>query len=367
MLVARPVERADLESLLEISRYVNVASMRAERAKNELTIEQSIRTLAGALAWQQGLMMLAADIHTEVDEPAELAGQIKLQVGWGGYWQKKSHDRLFNLPGLATWAQHAYLTYQPNPEDEFALELAGLAVMPKHRGKNVARLLTQAWASFVLLHEQELRRRIGTITYLCANVLTADAAGKYPFYEQVVKPLFGGLDYDTVDAHRYARSNARSPILDEFLDARGDQPRASILCHLLSDDLRQDLGKVRDQSIGCQKNLERLGFTRTDKFDVLDGGQYFESTLARLDKATPRRTLAVRPVPEWELRTDAALLTLSLAGRSMSEFRCIQTRGEIQADEVRLGRATCATLGLEADASAVVLLDQTPCHRPQIP
>ena len=41
--------------------------------------------------------------------------------------------------------------------------------------------------------------------------------------------------------------------------------------------------------MGCARNLEQLGFCRTDKYDVLDGGQYFENTIARLDATLKRR------------------------------------------------------------------------------
>jgi arginine/ornithine N-succinyltransferase beta subunit len=362
LLLARPVSRPDLSSMLEIASHVNIASMRAERAKNELAIEQSIRTLAGNLAWQQGLLLLAADLFMQDGGPGELAGNIKLQVGWGGYWKKRSQDRIFALPGLQTWATHEHLAYQPNAHDEFSLELAGLSVLPRHRGKKVARFLTQSWALFVLLYQEELRRRIGKIAYLCANVLTADADGKYPFYEQVVRPLFGGLEYDTVDAYRYARCNARSPILDEFLDARGDQPRASIPCYLLSESLRHDLGKVRDQSIGCQKNLERLGFSRTDKFDVLDGGQYFESSMQRLEETITRRLLGVRCVPENQIGRNAAIFTLAAANRPMPDFRCAQARGVVRGDELWLGEDVFDALELRRQDTVVVLNASASCQ-----
>ena len=222
--------------------------MRGEEEKNQLSIEQSIRTLAGDLAWQQGLLLLSADLFPQDGGTCELAGNVRLQAGWGGCWKKKTHARLFNFPGLRTWAEHESLTYQPNSDDEYTLEFAGLAVAPHHQGKKVSRFLAEAWALFVLLHQEELRRRIGTIASLYANLLTADAEGKYPFYEYVVRRLLGNLDYDTVDGFRYARCNARCPFLDEFLDQRGDQPRASIPCHLLPDDIRANLGKVREQT-----------------------------------------------------------------------------------------------------------------------
>jgi arginine/ornithine N-succinyltransferase beta subunit len=357
-LVARPAARADLAGMMEIAGSVNLASMRGEEEKNRLAIEQSARTLGGALPWQQGLLLLGADLFPAGGGPAELAGNVKLQVGWGGCWKKTRHARLFNFPGLQTWAEHEYLTYQPNDPDEYTLELAGLSVLPRHRGKSVARFLSEAWALFVLLYRDELRRQVGTIASLFANVLTADAGGRYPFYEQVVRPLFGGLDYDTVDAYRYARCDARSPILDEFLDARGEQPRARILCQLLPDALRQGLGQVRDQSVGCQRNLERLGFSRTDKYDVLDGGQYFETTLDRLDRTTQRREYPVRCVREDEFSPDSPMLTVAPAGRPMQSFRCARTACGARRDELLLGQEVYETLRLGRHERVVALTAQ---------
>lgn len=355
-LVARPAGQPDLEPMLEIARHINVASMRGEKEKNQLSIEQSIRTLAGELAWQQGLLLMAADLFPLNGGPCELAGNIKLQVGWGGHWQKRKYDRLFNFPGLQTWAAHEYLTYQPNPHDEYTLELAGLSVLPSHRGKKIARFLTQAWALFILSYQDELQRRIGKIAHLYANVLTADADGKYPFYEQAVRRLFGNLDYDTVDAYRYARCGARSPILDELLDARGDQPRASIPTHLLPEEIRHNLGKVRDQSVGCQKNLERLGFCPVEKYDVLDGGQYFENTLAKLDRMVERREYAVRCVREGEIQPGAPRLTLAPVGRPMSYFRCLRGHCRIEGDELLLAEDVYDALEMRHHESVVALL-----------
>src|SRR5258707_1025938 len=81
-LVARPAARTDLASIMQIASHVNLASMRSEKAKNQVGIEQSIRTLAGDLAWQQGLLFLAADLFPLGGGPRELAGNVKLQVGW---------------------------------------------------------------------------------------------------------------------------------------------------------------------------------------------------------------------------------------------------------------------------------------------
>lgn len=354
-LVARPAAPADLSGMMEIAGSVNLASMRAEEAKNRLALEQSARTLAGALPWQQGLLLLGADLFPAGGGPAELAGNVKLQVGWGGCWKKTRHARLFNFPGLQTWAEHEYLTYQPNDPDEYTLELAGLSVLPRHRGKSVARFLSDAWALFVLLYREDLRRQIGSIVSLYANVLTADVAGQYPFYEQVVRPLFGGLDYDTVDAYRYARCGARSPILDEFLDARGEQPRARILCQLLPEALRQGLGQVRDQSVGCRKNLERLGFARTDKYDVLDGGQYFETTPDRLDRTLARQEYTVRCVRDSELFSEAPVLTVAPAGRPMPSFCCARVAAWVRGDELFLDHEVCEALRLGRHERVVAL------------
>ena len=227
--------------------------------------------------------------------------------------------------------------------------------MPSHQGKKISRFLTQTWALFVLQYQEELRQRIGKIAYLYANLLTADADGKYPFFERVVKHLFGGMDYDTLDSLRYSHSNSRSPILDEFLDAKGDKPRVSILYHLLPEEIRDNLGKVRDQTIGCQKNLERLGFGRVEKYDALDGGQFFENTISRLDHTVERRRFVVRRVEEGAMPADAPLLTVSTAARPMSYFRCARFPCRIEGDELLLGDEAYHTLLLRHHEPVVAL------------
>jgi arginine/ornithine N-succinyltransferase beta subunit len=359
LLVARPAARSDLASMREIAGHVNLASLRGETEKVRVAIEQSIRTLTGDLPWQQGLLLLASDLFPADGGPCEAAGSVRLQVGWGGYWKKGKHDRFFNFPGLQTWAEHEYLTYQPNAHDEYALEFAGLSVLPRHQGKKLSRFLTQAWVLFALLHRDELRLRVGTIAYLYANLLTADAEGKYPFYEAVVRRLFGGLDYDTVDAYRYARSGARSPILDEFLDERGGKPRAALLYHLLPEELRHNLGRVREQTVGCQRGLERFGFCRVDKYDVLDGGQYFENTFAGLDRAAGRREYLARRVADDRLGPDAAYRTVAPAARPMASFAAARARCRVEGDELLLGAEAYNALAMQ-HREPVAVLDDAP-------
>jgi arginine/ornithine N-succinyltransferase beta subunit len=190
---------------------------------------------------------------------------------------------------------------------------------------------------------------------LYANLLTADDAGQYPFYEQIVRRLFGNLDYDTVDAYRYARCNGRSPILDEFLDARGDQPRANIPCHLLPEPIRENLGKVREQTIGCQKNLERFGFARVDKYDVLDGGQYFENTFAKLERSVVRREYLVRRVRASEIHPDAPRRTIAPIGRPLPYFCCARVRCQIDGEELLLDEETYDELLMRNHEPVVVL------------
>ena len=89
-LVARPAAPADLKPLTEIVGHVNLASMRGDLEKTQMYIDQSLRTLAGELAWQQGLLLLAADVVPLDGGDKELAGTVRLQVGWGGCWQTQA-------------------------------------------------------------------------------------------------------------------------------------------------------------------------------------------------------------------------------------------------------------------------------------
>src|SRR4051812_5062202 len=55
LLVARPAARADVGALSGLAGHVNLASMRGGEERNRAVIEQSARTLAGTLPWEQGL------------------------------------------------------------------------------------------------------------------------------------------------------------------------------------------------------------------------------------------------------------------------------------------------------------------------
>ena len=375
-VIVRPVVPADLDSIVEIVEDVDLASMRKDPDMNSNFIRMSMETLAGKLTWRQGLLFLALEMAPTrtSDHPYErstgkaalgdrtaVVGTTRLQIGWGGCWKVKPESRHVKIQGKSVWANHQYLVYQPNERDQYALEFAGTSVHKQHQGKRLSKVLTQARVLFILLHQSRMEENIkGDIAYLYANLLTTDKEGKYPFFERIVKPLFGGLDYDTMDNSRYdARSDARSPILDEFLDQRGDNTRANIPHHLLPGDILENLGRVRRKTKPAEKNLLNFGFEKADKYDVLDGGRYYENNIATLEDLAHRTTYTVERTSDQDIPADSPRLTFAPLQRSMKDFWCARAQVRVEKNRLLISDDLYVRLNIQ-NHERVIALDEPP-------
>ena len=97
-----------------------------------------------------------------------------------------------------------------------------------------------------------------------------------------------------------------------------------------------------------------------EKYDVLDGGQYFENSITRLDRSVERQEYRVRRVRESEIRPDAPRVTLATANRPMPYFRCVRVRCRMEGDELSLGEEAYDELLLRHHERVAVLTATTP-------
>lgn len=339
-LVARPAREADDEvrTLVDIAATVNMGATRAEPSQVRLMVQLCRDTLTGSIPWDQGLLYLATEYHGAPGEAPRLAGSSKLQFPLHDKWRVDKRKRVGQKKHVS---ECEMLVFDATPAD--ALEMAGNAVLPEMRGVGVGSFHVAARLLFVSMFPLP-------ITHLFANLLTTDIGGKYPFFEEVVSPLLGGMDYDQADQLRYEDTGLIAQLLGNTWD---HQPPVQFPLHILPKRLRDRLGEVRHITRRAQTSIERYGFRPTDKLDLLDGGQYFELPIEALHRRPLFRELT--PVP-GEVRPGDRYLTFAPLNRSVERFCCVRCRARIDDLLLHIPLEVYKLLELRADSLVKVIL-----------
>jgi arginine/ornithine N-succinyltransferase beta subunit len=119
--------------------------------------------------------------------------------------------------------------------------------------------------------------------------------------------------------------------------------------------IRDTFGSIRPQSLPAAKALQKYGFTACDKYDLLDGGQYMETSIASLRATAQTKTFYVEKASGSDPGDDRRPAVFS-PKRAMPQF--VAAWGNANADGQRLliDPALFQTLNLDAGEPAEVLL-----------
>lgn len=279
--VARVAKENDIPALVGLAQETDVGNIKADAALIAREIEMSHRTLQGDVPWKQGMLFLVTDYYDGRHAPF-VVGQAKIRWAFGSCWLKVPRTRIWE----ETRSMHHALVY--HSERSAALEFAGNAVSEKHQSQGIGSFQIKTRILFVLLHD------LPGVTKIFADLLTTDFKGRYPFYEEIVRPLLADLDYDEADRLRYEARGGQVRFFDHHLGATpdGSQPACELMIHALPAHIRKNLGSVRSKTLAAAHALEKYGFTPCDRYDLLDGGQYVETSIDSLRSTIHTTTLA---------------------------------------------------------------------------
>ncbi|MBS0163850.1 MAG: arginine N-succinyltransferase [Nitrospira sp.] len=366
-MVCEPASAEMVDELRVIAEQVRLPSQPPEKARLLALTERSGLTIAGELAWSQGVLYLAAR-RPSSDEKSRLevvgTGQITVTAGEGGYWRKKRIARSPRRPGSeASVIFQEFLVFQRRTERDFSFELAGNSVRRDQRSQRVGRFMTESRVLFLKLYGSAILKTFGLAEErnltVYANLLPPRINDYYPFFESIVRPLIDNMPYEDADRSRYAGLT----VLEDLLSSTGARdmfPDTMVPLPLLSEDLRRAIGTVRDETRPAQAALERFGFRRSDKFDTLDAGQFFEIELSQLVRVAETHELtAVRGTRRsLSASPEAFYATLAPAKRNMSEFASIRALVRVGArspDQVEVDEAAGNAIGLGLRESVLML------------
>jgi len=315
VLVCRPAVESDVDRLIEIAQEVNLGNTRPDEKSILEQIAICKNTLTGNISWEQGILYLATEITSD-QGGREVVGSCKLQKMVEGCWAKVTHQRVARMASegrrRAEYDQLAYDSSKMN-----ALEFSGTAVLQAYRNQGIGTFHVQARLLFLLTHV------VPGVKYLYADLLTDSLDNTFPFYETIVRPLIGrDIDYDRADTLRYYDIQFFEALLGKVGDS---DPPVQIPLHVLPPDIRRGLGKVRDQTMPAKRVLTKYGFRETQKFDLLDGGQYMEVQLDELRRSNFDQELTAKRSPHTVAEADPTVAFTPL-GRSPSDFFAVRAQ-----------------------------------------
>jgi len=337
--IARP---GDIPALLRLARETDIGSIRADHERTAHEVEICHQTLQGKIPWEQGMLFLVTDCYREGYPPA-LVGQAKIRWAFDACWLMTSG--LGQLAGKTT--RHDVLVY--HSERSGALEFAGNAVLESHQSQGIGGFQTKARVLFLVLFD------LPGVSKIFADFLTPDVDGRYPFYEEIVRSLLGNRDYDEVDAHRHEARGRRVAFFELHLGRTDDQPACEILLHTLPAHIRNTFGSIRPQSLPAAKALQRYGFTACNKYDLLDGGQYMETSIASL-RATARTKTCYVEKASRSGPVDNRQRAVFAPKRAMPQFVAVWGNANTDGHRLLIDPELFQTLKLNAGEPVAVLL-----------
>jgi arginine/ornithine N-succinyltransferase beta subunit len=343
ILLTRPAQPEDLESLLEIAKEVNLANTRADPEAILRQIDISEKTLANAVSWDQGLLLLSTRLYDHENQSC-VVGNCKLQMMVDACWIKVPRQRVGRMPARPRFrVEYDVLRYSSSKSA--AMELSGNAVLQKYWGLGIGKFQIQARLLFLLTHE------IPSVACLEADLLTRSVRKTFPFYERVVRAMVGNLEYDDADVLRYTDIG----FFESLLGPVGGEPAMHIPLHSLELEILEALGTVREQTKAVQAVLHSYGFRKSNKYDLLDGGQYYETGIDDFKRASFDRDLLARKATH----VDEAwpMVATCPSKRPPAEFVALKCRANIDGNSLYLPENIFTYLDVEKDEEFKVLLD----------
>lgn len=337
---ARP-EASEIEDLVSLASSVNLGATRPNVDQIAAHCKTSAWTTAGLVPWDQGLLFLVTDL-TDDNGNTEIGGSCKLQFALDACWERRNHSRVTRKGQVSSFTVLRY-----SDEKHGGLEMAGNVVRPDLRGHGLGRFHVQARLLFSSIYPPP------KINHLFANLLTTDNDGRYPFFEEIVRPLLGDVEYDQADHLRYTEPDA----IRAFLGATESGAEVEILFHAMPREIREQFGAVRAITRRVQRVFERYGFQRGNRFDLLDGGQYYELPLSRLQRLPAFRDLLCRPV-RGEIQNSSGI-TFASRERGQGDYFCVRAQGSVDEStlELHMDAALADRLGLRAGEAVRAILD----------
>lgn len=366
-LLARPVKDTEEEilTLSKIAKEVNMGNSRPEYIKIHVRASNETLHKDNLVPLEQGVIFFATEFHEFDKGLPQLVGSCKIQHLFDACWIKNRRPRLAHKGEY--FSSTDILAYDSKRSN--TMEMAGNAVLDEFRGQGIGKFQIQARILYVLIFG------IGSYKNLAANLLTVSRDSKYPFYEDVVKPLLGKthkknqddddssntlslseekfIEYDDADHLRYYDA----PLLDDLLGKTTNHPVVQFPIHILPEYIKSNFAVVREITTRAQNVLERYGFSKLDKFDLLDAGQYIGTTYHHFRNSCSKYFRSLYLQSFTSMPENASYITFAPSRSTKQNFKAIRVRAVLDGETLSIPEDVRHELEIKVGSEVKVLLD----------
>ena len=356
--------------------------------KNSASIEMSRLVLDGRAQLDQSDLVFLTEHHQ--NQVVQACGTCKLGRMIAACWHRDlGRARTYTHTNRDLNSSPSELEYETFPKK--AIEFGGNRVSPTYRNRRLGYYQTLSRLMFLKANHAWVNQVAGEIEWLCSslrtvtiyeilkrlskpdrtidmtfgseefppngsmlrafvefaqNMSTADAWAEYlesrralldvyPFYEQVVRTLLGGIDYAEADQLRYANVNedGQSPFLQRMLGGDAKQRRIFIYNHMMSFENRMFLGEVHPETVGAEMALKKARFIYNGRHDIMDAGAIYERRVAgQIDRCVVTQRASIKRLPRI-VQESPLTVVLFPVGCSAGDFWTVLCAADSNGDD----------------------------------
>jgi len=301
VLILRPVEVGDLDTLVSLAGQLDSVNLPADRDFLSERIALSQRSFAGSLAdWREGSYVFVL----EDGEAGRCVGTSTILAKHGRpgapyFWlavteeERRSHE-------LGRRFVHTRL--QLRSTEDGPSEIGGLILDPAYRRhkERCGKALSSVRFAYVSLYPHRFEREV------IAEMLSPFTETGGNLLWEAFGARFTGLPYREADR---LSSRKKQWIADLF-------PRDPVYATLFPREVQEEIGKPNDDAVAALRILEKIGFRYLHQVDPFDGGPYYGAARDAITCVRERRQLVLPSEPlHDESPPEGPLALLSALGR----------------------------------------------------
>ena len=267
MFLIRQSRRDDCDGILKVAGHLDTVNLPADKGHIEKILELSVGSFNGSVAPSEREFLFVLE-HTETNR---VIGTSMIHAQHG---TKRAPHVYFSVLKDERYSQtidryfvHEVLRLGYNYDGP--TEIGGLILLPEFRRNKykLGKLLSFSRFVFIAMHRSVFRDQV-----MAELLPPLEADGTSVLWEQMGK-RFTHLTYQEADL--LSKENK------EFIHTLF--PHGVIYTSLLSQEIRDLIGKVGPHTLGVEKMLRGIGFRYARQIDPFDGGPHFT---ARTDDIT---------------------------------------------------------------------------------
>jgi len=301
VLILRPIETGDLDSLLELARSLDSVNLPAERDFLEERIAHSVRSFAGQHSdWRENIFLFVL----EDTNAGRCVGTSMIIAKHGRpgkpyFWLAQTSEER-RSHGLDQRFVHQKL--QLHSTEDGPTEIGGIILEPSYRRHKYkcGKALSIVRFAYISLHPENFEREV------IAEMLSPfDEGGRNRLWE-AFGAKFTGLPFREAD---HLSSRNKQFIADLF-------PRDPVYVTLFPEKVQEVIGQPNETAVAALRILEKLGFRYLNQVDPFDGGPYYGAARDAIASVRDRRQLVLPgDTTRHEIASDNALGLVAAEGR----------------------------------------------------